>query len=770
MSFIRLKVRTRIYLGFAALVVLSLGIAIFGVMQLSGVGSNVGTMNALAGNTGRVLTLTRQFEAIRRAETRYMFEATEASMKEARDNASQADKLLTDSAAATLSEERRKTYHAVQDALRAQGANLDKFRDLSATWVAERAKLFSGGDALTAATDKLVTAARASNNEAAGNAADALERSVLLVRIANWRFMATEDKGGVATFNTNTEKARAALADLKKAASPEVNQLAPPMEAALAAYATSFAAYSTAKFAVETLYNDQMRPQMIAMQGQLDTAAASLSQGFDASRTVAVDTISSASTWQEILAAVALIVGTGLAFVIGRGIVGPLTSMTGVMGKLAAGDNSVDIPARDNIDEMGDMARAVEVFKEHAIEAERRAAEQETARAAKERRQVAMEQHTQDFGSSISGVMASLAGSADGMRRAAEAMSEAANAVHTEANGTAGTASKSSHDLMAVAAAVEQLTSSIAEISRQLAAASEVSQQAVRRAESSHATMQGLSEATARIGDVVHLINDIASQTNLLALNATIEAARAGEAGKGFAVVAGEVKALAAQTAKATAEIGSQIDTVRTATSEAVTAMAEIGGIIGKINEVSAAIAAAVEEQNATTHEIAASVQAVSNATAGTAQAMEHVVLVADNAGTASQDVLSGAAQIGREAETLRTEVDQFLVAVRDDTTDERRRYERIATNGVMANVESKGRPATRMTLRNVSRGGAALASDWTMPTGTQVEIELPDAGGSVLARVVRCGNGELGVVFGSEPQALQRIDRFLAGLTKRAA
>jgi methyl-accepting chemotaxis protein len=281
--------------------------------------------------------------------------------------------------------------------------------------------------------------------------------------------------------------------------------------------------------------------------------------------------------------------------------------------------------------------------------------------------------------------------------------------------------------------------------------------------------MQGLSEATARIGDVVHLINDIASQTNLLALNATIEAARAGEAGRGFAVVAGEVKALAAQTAKATAEIGSQIDTVRTATSDAVTAMAEIGGIIGKINEVSAAIAAAVEQQNATTHEIAASVQAVSNATAGTAQAMEHVVLVADNAGTASRDVLSGAAQIGREAETLRTEVDQFLVAVRDDTADERRRYERVATNGAMANVQTKGRSAARMTLRNVSRGGASLASDWTMPTGTQVEIELPDAGGSVPARVVRCGGGELGVVFGSEPQALQRIDRFLAGVTPQA-
>ena len=326
-----------------------------------------------------------------------------------------------------------------------------------------------------------------------------------------------------------------------------------------------------------------------------------------------------------------------------------------------------------------------------------------------------MEQHTQDFGNSISGVMASLAGSAEGMRRAAESMAQAAEAVHDEAGTTAGGATKSSQDLTSVAAAVEELNSSVGEISRQLAEAAEVRSQAVQRADSSHATMQGLSEATARIGDVVHLISDIARQTNLLALNATIEAARAGEAGKGFAVVAGEVKALAAQTAKATAEIGSQIDTVRTATSEAVTAMAEIGGIIGKINEVSAAIAAAVEEQSATTHEIAASVQAVSNATAGTAQAMEHVVTVADKAGTVSRDVLSGAARIGREAETLRTEVDQFLVAVRDDTTEERRRYERLEhgrCHGCVAGEGASRRPGMRSAEHITRRRGVGQRLD----------------------------------------------------------
>jgi len=230
------------------------------------------------------------------------------------------------------------------------------------------------------------------------------------------------------------------------------------------------------------------------------------------------------------------------------------------------------------------------------------------------------------------------------------------------------------------------------------------------------------------------------------------------------------VKLLAAQTAKATAEIGSQIDTVRTATSDAVTAMAEIGGIIGKINEVSSAIAAAVEQQNATTHEIAASVQAVSNATAGTASAMEHVVMVADKAGGASQDVLTGAADIGSEAQTLRAEVDQFLAAVRDESSDERRRYERISANGAMVEVQTKGRPATRIELRNIARGGAALVCDWALPAGTMLDIELPGAAGTIPARVVRSSGGELAVLFSSEPHALQRVDDFLAELMRRAA
>ena len=321
-----------------------------------------------------------------------------------------------------------------------------------------------------------------------------------------------------------------------------------------------------------------------------------------------------------------------------------------------------------------------------------------------------------------------------------------------------------------MAAAVEELTSSVNEITRQVAAAAEVARQAVQRAEASHGTMRSLSEATARIGDVVHLISDIAGQTNLLALNATIEAARAGEAGKGFAVVAGEVKTLAAQTGKATAEIGNQIETVRIATTEAVAAMTEIGTIIGKMDEVSAAIAAAVEQQSATTREIAGSVQAVSGATATSANAMEHVVRIADGAGDASRDVLSASGEIGREADTLRVEVDQFLTAVRDDGDNrERRRYERIDAKHMVATLRASGRNA-EVSVRDISRGGALLECDWPLTAGAPLEIELRNAGGIIAGRAVRAGDGRLAVVFSSDPSVLARVDLVLDRLTPRAA
>ncbi|HTI83068.1 MAG TPA: methyl-accepting chemotaxis protein [Acetobacteraceae bacterium] len=454
--------------------------------------------------------------------------------------------------------------------------------------------------------------------------------------------------------------------------------------------------------------------------------------------------------------------------VVQRGTVRPLKALTVTMRKLSDHDLTTEIDGLNRGDEVGRMARAVQVFKDNMITADRLTAEQAAARTIRELRQAAIERHTQDFGQSISGVMSSLAKSAESMRTAAEAMATAAAAVNIEAHTTATGAAKSSQDLTAVAAAVEQLSATVAEIARQVTASGDVARHAVQHAEASHGTMQRLTEATARIGDVVHLINEIAGQTNLLALNATIEAARAGDAGKGFAVVAGEVRALASQTAKATAEISSQIDTVRSATEEAVSAMSEITGVIGRIEEASIAISSAVEEQSVTTHEIANRVQAVSAATAQTAQAMEQVVVVGEGSSNTSREVLTSAGAIAQEAGTLRSEVDNFLIAIRSDTGD-RREYERVSGNGARVSFAAQGR-ATSVELRDLGRGGASFECDWSPAAGTAMELELPGGNGKVAGRVARSVGREIGVVFNDDPANLARIDRALTALSSQAA
>jgi len=472
--------------------------------------------------------------------------------------------------------------------------------------------------------------------------------------------------------------------------------------------------------------------------------------------------------WWTVVAllAVGLILAIGVGYALVRSIAHPLVRSAQVLGQLARRDYDFELQLTSRGDEIGALSRAMDTLRQALKEADRVAADAEAQQASRARRHAAMDRHTQDFGATVSGVMSSLASSAEAMRSAAEAMAQATHLAHEEAQATSVGAEKSSQELAAVAAAVDELTASVAEISRQVTTAADIAHEAVEHATKSQGTMHGPSESTTKIGDVVHLISDIAGQTNLLALNATIEAARAGDAGKGFAVVAGEVKALASQTGKATAEIGDQIASVRAATNEAVAAMTEISSIIARLSEVSAAISAAVEQQSATTREIAQNVQQVSSATSGTAKAMSNVVAAAESAGNVSRDVETGAGAIGSESETLRREVDQFLTAIRSDT-GERRAYERIPGNGAIATLRAAGKTC-EAPVQDVSVGGALLSCDWTLLPGASVEVELPGADGRVAARVARCANQQVAVVFSADSSAQSRIERALAAIQAR--
>jgi len=408
---------------------------------------------------------------------------------------------------------------------------------------------------------------------------------------------------------------------------------------------------------------------------------ARLNAGLDASveqLVTGVQTRTDASTWQarkEISLATAIMLALGgltlvasLLFVwlyVGRNILRRIGNLQRSMQLLSDGDLESEIYRSSQRDEIASMANSLEIFRESMIEARAMSSDQDRDRIAKAERAARMEARIVEFETTVRAALDGLQTSANSMQITAQSMSATADQSSALVSAVASAAEETSVNVQTVSSGTEELTSSISEIGRQVTNSAQIARKAVDEAGQTDATMQGLADNAGRISVVVDLIQTIASQTNLLALNATIEAARAGEAGRGFAVVASEVKSLANQTAKATDEIRSQIANMQTVTSSAVGAIRNIGQTIGEINEVTTAIAAAVEQQGAATREIARNIQ---HAAGGTAEVSSNIVGVSTasaEAGSAASEVLSASGALNREAEILRSEIDAFLSNIR---------------------------------------------------------------------------------------------------------
>jgi methyl-accepting chemotaxis protein len=370
------------------------------------------------------------------------------------------------------------------------------------------------------------------------------------------------------------------------------------------------------------------------------------------------------------LALVLVVIGV---LIISRSVARPLAVITATIKRVAEGAENVEVPHTDRADEIGALARAIRVFQE-AMDGNRSLNTQVLQDSkAREQRAEHIETSVESFRAAIGDVLRAVTDNASAMRDTAQSISQVASDASARAVAASGATEQASSNVNAVAGAAEELSASVEEIGRQVRQSSGMVEQAGLRTEKSITEIESLAAATQRIDGVLTLIQAIAEQTNLLALNATIEAARAGEAGRGFAVVAHEVKALAGQTAKATAEIGQNVSMIQTSTRNAVDAVREIGNAVRDINEVTSNIAGAVGQQDAATREISANAQLAAH---GNETLVANIGSLSDAIGETSKtatSVLSASSELTSTAETLSREVDKFFSNLRADPLDRHR-------------------------------------------------------------------------------------------------
>jgi methyl-accepting chemotaxis protein len=672
--FQNLKIAIKILAGFATVLVILAAVALSSILGLNRTAADLTHYVMAVELFGDAANIERDLLELQRHIDAYAQSGDAAEVTAARALEQSVSARIADGIKASDDEKERADLAEMAEKLKRIVADFEKSTTLEAAREKLAAETLSvAGPELTASLDAVLRKAVLSGNSTAALAAADALREALTARLNINLMLDRHEVAAADQAESALQKVTQAIAQLEAGAQLDVSGgnagFATELAAAkkvVPAYRDAFATGRGLDQQIEQLIEHDVADAsaaIIADAEQVKSGAAEEEARVAAEITGVVQT----SEWTAIgFSLGGFVIGLIVAWIIGRGISGPIVILAQTMRQLSGGTRDVAIRGTERKDEVGDMAKALLVFKDNLDETERlRIAHEAAKQQAETERKAGMLRLADQFESSVGKVVGAVTTAAQELQATAQSLTATAEETARQSNAVSAAAAELTQNVETVASATEELTASVAEIGNQVVESNRIVHQAVKESDATDQEMRALALAAEKIGDVVTLISEIASQTNLLALNATIEAARAGEAGKGFAVVASEVKTLATQTARATDDIGTQVRNIQQSAGSSAKAMQTINSTIGRINDISSAIASAVEEQGAATQEISRNVQEAAIGTGEVSSNITGVTQASQQTSAASSQLLSAATELSRNGTALRNEVDGFLRAVR---------------------------------------------------------------------------------------------------------